>query len=231
MRIINRLKKKLISLFELIFPRTCGGCKEILEENEKVICLKCKLNLPFIELHSIDIAVRKKINVTISSAFSLLFFQKDNLTQKLIHNLKYNGVLEIGEVLGKLLGKKIKNSISPFEIEAILPIPLHKKRLKKRGYNQTLPFARGLSKSLGIEIKDQILSRQIHKKSQAFKNKEKRLKEIRGSFKCEPAIKKFSHILLIDDVLTTGATLEDCAKCILEQKNLKISIATLAYAI
>jgi ComF family protein len=161
---------------------------------------------------------------------SLLYFRKKGIAQQLMHNLKYKNQQEIGTFLGDIFSKNVLDLAVFNAIDVIIPVPLHKKRLHERGYNQVTTFCDALEKNLAIPIIDSVLVKSINLKSQIQKSKENRLKTNKNVFSIENADKiEGKHILLVDDIFTTGATIEACAKEILKIKNTRISIVTMAY--
>jgi len=161
---------------------------------------------------------------------SLLYFRKKGIAQQLMHNLKYKNQQEIGTFLGDIFSKNVLDLPVFNSIDVIIPVPLHKKRLHERGYNQVTTFCEALEKNLAIPIIDSVLVKSINLKSQIQKSKENRLETNKNVFSIENAHKiEGKHILLVDDIFTTGATIEKCAKEILKIKNTRISIVTMAY--
>ena len=161
---------------------------------------------------------------------SLLYFRKKGIAQHLMHNLKYKNQQEIGTFLGDIFSRSVLDLPVFNDIDVIIPVPLHKKRLHERGYNQVTTFCEALEKNLAIPIIDSVLVKSINLKSQIQKSKENRLETNKNVFSIENAHKiEGKHILLVDDIFTTGATIEACAKEILKIKNTKISIVTMAY--
>jgi ComF family protein len=161
---------------------------------------------------------------------SLLYFRKKGIAQQLMHNLKYKNQQEIGTFLGDIFSNNVLDLPVFNAIDVIIPVPLHKKRLHERGYNQVTTFCEALEKNLAIPIIDSVLVKSINLKSQIQKSKENRLETNKNVFSIENAHKiEGKHVLLVDDIFTTGATIEACAKEILKIKNTKISIVTMAY--
>lgn len=169
--------------------------------------------------------------VKIHTATSFLFFNKGGHVQNLIHQFKYNGKIKTGNYLGELFGNDLMKSSLFNNIELICPVPLHKKKLHKRGFNQSEIIAEGISKVMQIPICANTLHRLEHTETQTKKARYTRWENVRGKFGIinqEKLIGK--HILLVDDVLTTGATLESCSQALLDVPETTVSIATLAYA-
>lgn len=223
----------LKNLLKLIFPRLCFGCNNLLLQNEKDICSQCRHNLPLTNHHLIyNNDTTKKFYGIIDIEFgaSMLFFHKDGIVQKLIHNLKYKGNESIGTLLGEWYANTIKDHELINTISEIIPVPLHPKRLNERGYNQVDTFCTALSKELNIPYNKLLLQRIRYRKTQTTKNKTERQLFNDTIFDVLYSEKdQNKHFLLIDDVITTGATLELCAKALLKIPNTKISIVTIAF--
>lgn len=177
-------------------------------------------------------AVKKfygKIEIEYASAF--VYFNKKGIVQEIIHNLKYKGQQEIGTVLGNWYVEDLKelNLENPFDI--IIPVPLHKRKFRERGYNQVATFGKALSKGLNITYDDRVLYRKKYSKTQSKKNLLGRSENIENIFDVLSTEKhQNKHLLLVDDVLTTGATLEACSRALLKIPGIKISIVCMAMA-
>jgi ComF family protein len=223
----------LKNLLKLIFPKLCHGCNELLLRNESVICSICRHDLPLTNHHLIfNNDTTKKFYGIINIEFgaSMLYFHKDGITQKLIHNLKYKGHESIGIFLGEWYANDLKNNTLINTVSEIIPVPLHKKRLEERGYNQVDTFCKALSKELNIPFNNSLLIRTKYSKTQTKKSKTER--QLYGDTIFDVSFSETDenkHYLLIDDVITTGSTLELCAKALLKIPNTKISIVTIAF--
>ncbi|MFC7356364.1 ComF family protein [Jejudonia soesokkakensis] len=168
--------------------------------------------------------------VPLEAASALIQFQKKGITQELLHNLKYRGQQRIGTFFGKWLGEELKD-INPYTtVDMVIPVPLHKRRLRERGYNQVSTFGKEIANALQVPFKEDVLLRVSQTGSQVFKERLTRFgsDHIFTIQKNEEIQNK--HILIVDDIVTTGATLENCAKVILEKSNAKISFVTIAIA-
>ena len=223
----------LKNLFKLLFPTLCDGCNSLLIKNEKILCTSCVYNLPFTNHHLIDNNETKNKFyglIDIEFACSMLVFSHDGIVQKMIHQLKYKNRQEIGNYLGKLYIPEIKNKIITNKIDYIIPVPLHHEKMKKRGYNQVTTFCETLSKELEIPYNSEILFRNKNTSTQTKKNKEERQAINLKSFEAKTDIQfQNKHFLLVDDVITTGSTIESCAKALLKIPNTKVSIIAIAY--
>lgn len=220
------------SLFNLFFPPACLGCDQFLLANETVICTECRHNIPLTHqhLHLQNEAMTKFYGrLPVEHVSSLMYFHKKGIVQELIHNLKYRGHQEVGTLIGNWYGNELKNCNNLKKIDAIIPIPLHKIKFRKRGYNQVTTFGETLSKQLNCPFDEHVLGRIQHNKTQTFKNLLGR-NEIKShtfqAYFTEAHHNK--HFLLIDDVITTGATLEAAGKALLEIPGTKISIVCMA---
>jgi len=221
-------------ILNLFFPLTCAACGNYLYKNEKVICTSCLFQLPKTNFHFLEENPISELffgRVKIESATAYFTFRKGSRFQKLIHKLKYNKQPEIGVELGKHFGHILMKSENYRDIDAIIPVPLHPKKKKIRGYNQSEMIAKGLVESMKTDLLIDVLIRKVHSESQTRKDKMERWLNVENVF----ALKSTEnidnkHILLVDDVITTGSTLESCAQCLLKADGIRISIACLAQA-
>ena len=222
------------SLLHLFFPPTCAGCKTILIANENVICTSCRHEMPLTQHHlNPENDAYKKFygRIPVEHVSALVYFHKKGIVQELIHSLKYRGQEAIGTVFGEWYAEELKNIPVLSTVDTIIPVPLHLKKLRERGYNQVTEFGNALAKSLQIPISNSILFRQVYSKTQSQKNRLGRTEGIDSIFDVSFDEKDHNkHFLLIDDVITTGATLEVCAKALLKIPGTKISIVCMAMA-
>jgi len=224
----------LNNILSSFFPATCFTCSAKLKHQEKLICTKCLHKLPFTEFH------RQKENpvlhtfygrVHIENATALLHYKKNGMVQQLIHQLKYKGRQEIGTLLGNMTGERLEKETAYSKIDYIIPVPLHKKRLRKRGYNQVTTFGEQLAVHLNAVYEDNILVKVQNIKTQAFKKRAARWLTAQHSFEItDTSMLAGKHVLLIDDIITTGATLEACALALQKIPDIKISVATMSIA-
>lgn len=224
--------KKLINL---LYPKLCYGCDSLLLNNENILCCGCIHNLPITYHHNLDHNdTTKKFYgiIPLEYGSSMFYFHQEGIIQNLIHNLKYRNKQEIGTYLGKLYAKDLLQVNEKHQFSEIIPVPLHHKRLNERGYNQVTTFCEALSSELNIPHNSSILFRNKYSKTQTKKNREKR-KEVADSLFDVTFSKQDhgKHFLLIDDVITSGATLEASAKALLKIPNCKVSIVTIAYTL
>lgn len=221
--------KPLINLF---FPKVCYACMNLLSDNEDVICINCRHDLPVTSFHfNNDDSVKKVLygRVKIENGTALFRFEKQGLVQKLIHGLKYRGYENVGYTLGNWLGSELKEVLGYQNIDIVIPVPLHKKKLKKRGYNQVAKFGQQIASAINASYVDNVLIKITNTTSQTKKSRLSRWRTSQELFtlKNKKDIEN-KHILLVDDIITTGATLEACATVLNQAKNVKISIATMA---
>ncbi|MFK7002617.1 amidophosphoribosyltransferase [Flavobacterium covae] len=223
--------KKLINLF---FPDLCLGCQDLLVNNEQSICLECRHNLPLTyqwTKTNNEAFIKFYGKIQVEHVSSMFYYHKEGIGQKLIHNLKYKGHIEIGSLLGKWHAEYLQNLPVLNTINYIIPVPLHPKKEKERGYNQIDTYCESLSEALKIPINKNLLFRQEYNISQSKKGLIERNNVEKNRFISK--LKKLDgpiHFLLVDDVLTTGATLEACAKALQQSDKIKISIVTMAFS-
>ncbi len=219
----------------LVYPRVCLACGESLLKQEDSICNQCIYYLPKTNFHKEqENAVSKlfwgRVNIQAASAF--YFYKKQSKVQNLLHQLKYKGQKEVGIKLGSLYGAELKQDNKFEDISFIVPVPLHPDKEKKRGYNQSEMFSVGLSKTLLIPSDSSILIRNFASETQTKKEKYKRWENVKSIFEIrDPEKIKNKHILLVDDVITTGATLEACAQHLLTVPGTRVSIVAIACSI
>jgi ComF family protein len=224
----------LANFVTLLFPELCPACGESLMANEQVICTGCQYGLPLTNFHlQTDNIVARQFwgKVNLQAAYALYYFTKGGKVQNLVHHLKYKGMQQIGNAVGNIAGGQlVKNDIF-YSADVIIPVPLHKKRLKQRGYNQSTAFAVGLAQKLNAVVDDTSLVRIRATETQTRKGRFLRFENMQEVFAVihpEKLVNK--HILLVDDIVTTGSTLEACAVELLKIDGVKLSIATIAYA-
>lgn len=224
----------LKSLTALLFPKACPGCNNLLLDSEPVICTSCNHEMPYTQHHLIpDNETYKKFygRLPVQHASSLLYFHKEGLVQQLIHNLKYKGQQDVGRLMGEWYARELKNVPALQSLTDVIPVPLHPKKLRERGYNQVTEFGRALAEGLDIHYNEALLLRTAYTKTQTKKNIEARAAIIGSTFDVAfTANDSNKHFLLVDDVITTGATLESCGRALLTIPGAKVSVVTIAYA-
>lgn len=229
------MKKIFCDLLDLLFPRFCPACQNRLGEYERHICLNCLSRIPKTNNHR---EVGNKLEeffagrIPFQRIASFAYFVQGGMMQSIIHELKYKNNPDIGIYIGELCGNDLKNSDFIHDIDYIVPVPLHPKRLKERGYNQSEKIAEGISFKTGLSLDSRTVIRVKNNPSQAKSDsREARWANVENIFTLTDKSKfEGKHILLVDDVLTTGSTLESCAKEILKTSNCTISILTIASA-
>jgi ComF family protein len=232
----NSVNRKITSLFralhQVFFPLFCPGCGSVLAENERPLCFQCQLQLPWTHFHLLpENPMWEQVNkrARIQHATALFFFEPQSIVQSSIHALKYKGQETLGAYFGQLLGHCLKATVF-CQCTAIVPVPLHPNRKKQRGYNQVMRFAESLSEVLGIPVKTTVIKRIKHTSSLALGSYKNRWESMATAFEALPETAATpQHWLLVDDVLTTGATITSCAKALLSFPHSKVSIATIAY--
>jgi ComF family protein len=220
------------SLINLFFPRVCCGCNTFLLTDERVLCTVCRHEIPLTNFHNNpkNEAISKFYGrIPVEFAAALFHFQKKGIVQEMIHKLKYKGHEEIGEMIGFWYAEELKNVAQIASIDYIIPVPLHPKKLNQRGYNQVTTFGKALSESLSIPYNNTVLVRKVYSKTQTKKSLLKRSELNTAVFDVdfdESMIGK--HFLLIDDIITTGSTLEVCSRALLKIPDAKVSIVCMA---
>ena len=222
------------SIVNLFFPKVCSGCNSFLLTNENVICTVCRHDIPLTNHHlNPDNDASKKFygRIPIQHASALFYFHKKGIVQQLIHNLKYKGHEEIGSIIGEWYAEDLSQMEFIQTVDEIIPVPLHPRKLKERGYNQVTTFGKALSSSLNLIYNDSLLNRNKYSKTQSKKNLLGRTEGIESVFDVTFTEKDHDkHFLLIDDVITTGSTLEACSRALLKIPGAKISIVCMAMA-
>lgn len=218
----------------LIFPNVCASCGKSLYKNERTICTYCSYYLPKTNFHFDSNNPVAKIfwgRVPIHAAAAYYGFNKGGKVQRLIHQLKYKGHKQIGTTIGKWYGHELNYCDDFNTVDTVIPVPLHSKKQKKRGYNQSDSFAEGLAESMKVTADLTSLYRAYESDSQTKKSRFSRWQNVEAIFQLRNTENlEGKHILLVDDVITTGATLEACAHTLLKVPDVKVSIATIAYA-
>ena len=229
-----KLLSKIVDFFDLVYPQTCSACGEGLVKGEQAVCSGCLSDLPYLNAHMqpyepLEMKFQGRLTVDFSLAY--LKFIKGGKVQNLLHRLKYEGRSEVGLFLGRCFGKSLKKAGYAERTDLIVPVPIHSSKLKKRGYNQAEMFAIGLSEGLEVPYEPHILRRLKKSKSQTEKGKAERLSDIEGAFSVVQQDKIVSkRVLLVDDVITTGATVEVCTSVLQEAGCKSVGLAAIAAA-
>lgn len=232
---LAKVKNYAEDFLSLFFPELCCACGDHLVSNEHLLCTSCIYDLPYTHFHQQPLnPVARQFwgRIPVESAFAYLYFHKHGKVQNIIHHLKYKNKPLLGNLLGEMCGRDIKTGITAPSFDLIIPVPLHPDRLKSRGYNQSLCIAEGLSQALKVPLDNKTLCRSKATETQTHKSRFHRFENMVEVFTLMNAESlSGSHVLLVDDVITTGATLEACAIALLEKApDLKISIMAVAYA-
>lgn len=219
----------LYALIDLLYPRLCVVCRKCLTRGEHFLCTSCLYDFPFSDtlfsseqqfLSGFADAYRP------DQLYSLFYYNKYSDYKNLIYAIKYRSKKDLGIFLGKMLGKKIGRDL---EIDGIIPVPLHPDREKKRGFNQAYQIALGISEILHTEIWDKVIFRVKNNVSQTGLEPEQRQKNVENIFQLQdPAAVRGKHLLIVDDVITTGATIEACIKVLASAGNVRFTLACLA---
>jgi len=223
----------LNDLSRMMFPKNCCSCGINLNKNEEIICISCLTKLPRTNYHRLKPSpIQKRFDgrIPVEQATSFLSFRRGNQAQILLHELKYRGRQDIGEYLGEIFGADLaRDGFTPPDV--IIPLPLHPAKLAIRGYNQCHSISRGMKRFLGGELAMNAVRRKVHNETQTSKTRFERWMNVEHIFEVtEPGKVLARHVLIIDDVVTTGATLEACGRKLLESGARSLSLATLASA-
>lgn len=231
---MNGILRYFNDFFGLFFPELCAACGRNLFNGERQICTHCIYNFPRTGFHNDpENRMAKQFwgRIAFVQAFAFLYFRKGSKIQNLMHQLKYNKMPEAGKRAGELFGYELKKSEKFIVPDLIIPVPLHFSRIRKRGYNQSEYIAAGISLVLNLPVCNTHLIRIENTETQTRKSRFSRYENLRNAFKVNnPDVLINKHILLVDDVMTTGSTLEACSIQLLQIDGLKISIGTIAYA-
>jgi ComF family protein len=226
-----KLRQYINDFTHLVFPFNCFGCNRALDEEGLPICAECIEHFPLTEYWNQKGNEVEKVfwgRLPLEAACSYFFFEKKGLAQHFMHQLKYKGKTDVGLWLGRLFGKELQNT-GFSSADVVVPVPLHHKKRKKRGYNQCDYIATGLAESLGLAYEVNSIERLRSNDTQTRKGRYERWINVQELFQVTiPESIQNKHVLLVDDVVTTGATLEACAGALLQVPSTKVSIATIA---
>ena len=218
----------------LLFPRLCYGCGNHLLRNENIICTECLVLIPRTNYHKQDENPVEQLfwgRCLIQSAAAFSFYNKGSRIRNLIHNMKYKGIKEIGIVLGRIYGSSLVNSSFTENIDLIVPVPLHSSKKRSRGFNQSELIADGLSEVTGLRVNNTAVVRSVASSTQTKRSRYDRWVNVEGIFKvADPSSIAGRHILLVDDVITTGSTIESCVNEVLKVEGVRVSVAAIAWA-
>ncbi len=221
----------MISVIDFFLPRFCPSCQKRLEDSSSLICNKCLSAIKTADSGRLRSEFNRKFAESgiINDFTSRFIFEKDKNLQQIIHSLKYGKKFLLGTFLGTLLAETIKTDFCGYKIDMIVPVPLHQLKKAEREYNQSLFIAKGISKATGISIRSRQIKRKKYTESQTSMNLAKRDENIRGAF-VSPKKLNGENILLVDDVITTGATIRECGRVLQGAGAGKIYAASVAVA-
>lgn len=219
----------------LIYPRNCAGCGEALFKHEDGVCNYCYLNLPKTNFHEAAVNPVKNLfygRVDLEIASSFYLFHKKGSIQKILHAIKYKGHKELAVLIGKWYAQDLAGNARITASVCVIPVPLHPLKYRQRGYNQSEEFAKGLAKELRIALNTTVLKRSAFTSSQTRKNKFERWQNVEDTFEIDSAHDDLKHnyVILVDDVITTGATIEACCQALKQIEGIKIHVLSIAYA-
>ncbi|MBL8001742.1 MAG: ComF family protein [Flavobacteriales bacterium] len=221
-------------LGDLALPRRCAGCDDPLHQHEQAICSTCLADFPRTRFHDDPSNPVERIfwgRIPLHAATALAHFDKRGRMQHMLHRLKYRGDRTVGHALGRMLGEELKASARFADVNAVLSVPLHPRKERDRGYNQAEVLAEGLREALGTGPVNARLVRAVHTESQTRKSRLERWRNVKDAFVLHHGeVLTGRHVLLIDDVVTTGATLEGCAAVLQDIADVRVSVATVAFA-
>jgi len=230
-----QVKTYIDDVLHLFFPHVCIGCNtDVLNAND-TLCAQCLSKLPVTGFIAVEDNLVEKIfygRLPVAHAGSAFYFNKDSVIQRTIIQLKYGNNQATGNFLGRLLGRQIAAAKRFDDVDMIIPLPLNDKKLFRRGYNQASVIANGIASVWNRPVTENAVERILFTETQTHKDRIARWKTMEGVFTVtQPALIKNKHILLVDDIVTTGATLEACGEAVLKVPGVKLSIATIAYTI
>lgn len=232
---MKSLLKPFRYFIDMLYTQLCEACGKPLVEGEQLLCSYCRYEIPltnFWEYTDNPAAQLFWGKADLVQASSFFYFNKNSRYRQLMHKLKYKGRKEIGVYLGKLYGEHLAQSSLYASVDVVVPLPLHPKRLAKRGYNQSEEIAKGIATAMGKPMLTATLQRRVYTETQTNKNRMERWQNVENVFVVtDTELLLGKHILLVDDILTTGATLEACSNAILKAVECRVSVASLALAV
>lgn len=220
-------------LIGLLFPQVCSACGNGLLKDEEVLCTHCCVDLPFARYFGQpDNPVSKLLwgRVEFETAGAGFIYKSGSNLQKMIHQLKYRNGKDVGTFLGKLIGIELMTVPFVNDLDVVVPVPLHPSKKRKRGYNQAALIAAGIGEVTGVPVKEDVLKRKGYTKTQTKRNRIDRWQNVDGIFELNNKSVTGQNVLLVDDVITTGATIEACARTLNKAVDTRIHIATVAFS-
>jgi len=218
----------------LLYPELCVACGGDLPSSSTCFCLRCRAKLTPSDMHLVqdnEFIQRLWGRLKIESGAAAYYFTRESPIRMAVHHLKYKNKPEIGLMIGREFGRMLRESDFFKSVDGVIPVPLHPRKERMRGYNQSTVFAQGLSEAMDVPMLGKVLVRRVFTATQTKKRRMERFENVGEAFAVEkPQTIEGKHLLLVDDVLTTGATLELCGKSILEVEGTRLSCATIAIA-
>jgi ComF family protein len=228
------IKKLIQDLFFTIFPDLCLACDRLPKSNEASFCVECLYRMPYTDhfyIKNNKVTNHFKGRISIKHGAAILSFKEGGMVQNMLHKFKYKRRKEIGEIMGKIGAARFLHSKMFDKPDIIIPVPVHIKKIKRRGYNQSSIFGRSLGVALDVPFSDDVIVKTLETESQTGKSRTDRVKNVAEVFTIRNAeVLKGCHVLVVDDVITTGATLEACCTKVLEAGASSISILSIAIA-
>lgn len=228
----KRLAKILNDINNILLPKVCFGCNTQITRGERILCAVCRHELPLTDYNYTDPNTVDHIfygRIPINKAMSFVFFTKNGIVKNLLHYLKYKNQEQIGAFFGDWIGSSLQEEKMLKNVDIVVPIPLHPKKKQKRGYNQVALFAERIAQSINAEYRDDILLKVVNTKSQTKKDRQLRWENAKDIFQLNVQAKKdFTHVLLVDDVITTGATIEAAAQTLFKIEGICVSVLSIA---
>lgn len=218
----------------ILFPKTCIGCSRALFKQETFLCLHCKSELPEAQYKANTENPASQLlagRTYFNTCLPLYYYYRGGKVQKIVKEMKYGNQPELAQAMGKMMGRNMVGKFEPDQIHAIIPVPLHPKREKARGYNQSYFLSKGIAEIMEVPVLKDAIKRNVNTSSQTNKSRLKRWNNVSSIFSLQNSeCLTGKHILLVDDVITTGSTLESCCTVLNDVEDITISIATLATA-
>lgn len=223
------------ALLHMLFPSLCYGCEENSVNIDEMICINCRLHLPFTSFENIQNNNVEKLfwgRVPLQFASSTFYYVEKTAIQNIIHQIKYHHAEDLGIEMGKMMGRQLKEVFERSSIDCCIPMPLHPSKEKKRGYNQASLLCKGIRETTPIDFNEDLLERKIATGTQTKKTRIARWENVSSVFEVNnPSMIQNKNIVLVDDVITTGASMEACARILLDNGAKTVAIVSLAYTV